>query len=62
MTDPLIFMLGLFVAILTVTAAVLIGVSEGEDPAHSGAGKDVQRGAEPMAPEVPVAEDGVQAT
>ena len=62
MSDPTIFILGLFVSILTVLAVFLIGVSEGRDPAHSGAGKDVVRGAAPAAREVPVAANGVQAT
>ena len=62
MSDPTIFILGLFVSILTVLAVFLIGVSEGRDPVHSGAGKDVVRGAAPAAREVPVAANGVQAT
>jgi hypothetical protein len=35
MTTTMIFVLGVFVTLVTLSAVVLIGVSEAADPAHS---------------------------
>lgn len=35
MTDPILFALGLVISIVTVTAVLLVGKSEAQDPVHN---------------------------
>ncbi|MDZ4829383.1 MAG: hypothetical protein SGJ09_04185 [Phycisphaerae bacterium] len=39
MTDPLLFAVGLVITVITVTAVVLIGRSEAQDPDHNRTGQ-----------------------
>lgn len=43
MPEPILFILGCLVTAMTLTAIVLIGVSEGRDPHHSGRRIDGKR-------------------